>query len=731
MYFLLMTSFSKLVREELIIMKHKYLFEYTEVMEEWDYNKNNLLSLNPEDISYGSGIRTHWICKKCGNEWRAIVRNRIRGQGCPICSAKKISIKKSVPKNNKLSLTHPELVNEWDYDKNVDIDFYNISTFSNKKVWWKCLKGHEYQDIISNRTKRNNGCPYCSNHQILKGYNDISTIAPHLAKEWNYDKNIGIDIYKVGAYSNKKVWWKCKNGHEWEVAPNNRMRATGCPKCLSKKKISFPEKTIAFYLKQLFIVEEQKKFVWLGKMEIDIYLPSLNLAIEYDGQVWHQNLEKDLIKENLLNQNGVNLIRIREPNCPSYTGNCKCIITDETNKNFFVKKALDELLIFINNKYSLKYQFKYDYENDYLQILEAVATERGDNNLCLLFPKIAKQWNYAKNNNLKPSMFAPASNVIVWWKCKNEHEWSASISDRTIGGRGCPYCSNQKLLKGFNDLETRFPYIAQEWDYEKNKNLKPCDITYGTNRIVYWKCVKGHSWEASVVSRTKVGNNCPICSNRKVLRGYNDLESQFPELVKEWDFSKNLIKPYEISYHYDNKVYWICKKGHSYEASVYSRVKKKTSCPVCANQKILSGYNDLLSKNPQMASEWDYEKNTILPNQIAEQSNIKYWWKCKNNHSYEASPSNRFKGKGCPYCSNRKVLKGYNDLQTLYPDKSIEWDYEKNGDLKPTDVTAHSSKKVFWKCRYGHCWKTSIRDRTSGGTNCPHCYQIARKKILK
>ena len=61
MYFLLMTSFSKLVREELIIMKHKYHFEYTEVMEEWDYNKNNLLSLNPEDISYGSGIRAHWI----------------------------------------------------------------------------------------------------------------------------------------------------------------------------------------------------------------------------------------------------------------------------------------------------------------------------------------------------------------------------------------------------------------------------------------------------------------------------------------------------------------------------------------------------------------------------------------------------------------------------------------------------------------------------------------------
>lgn len=625
------------------------------------------------------------------------------------------------------------LIEEWDYEKNcqLNLDPTKLGYYSNKKAWWKCKNGHEWDEIIANRTRRNSGCPICSNHRIVKGYNDISTIAPRLAQEWNYEKNSNLDIFGIGAYSNKKVWWKCKNGHEWYVAPNNRMRGTGCPQCLSKKQISIPEKTIVYYLKQIFVVEEQKKFDWLGRMEIDIFLPELNIGIEYDGQAWHKDLDKDLEKEKQLANHCIELIRVREPECPQYLGNCQCFVTDNPRKDFFVKKALDELLCYINSKNNLKKTLKYDLENDFYKIQELVATEREDNNLELLFPNIAKQWNFEKNNNLKPTMFAPASNTYVWWICEKGHEWNASIADRTIGSRGCPYCSNQRLLKGYNDLETRFPHIAQEWDYEKNINLRPCDITYGTKRVVSWKCERGHSWNASVVSRTKTGNNCPICSNRKVLRGYNDLESQFPDLIKEWDFERNIVSPYEISYHYDNKVFWICEKGHSYEASVYSRVKNKTGCPICANQKISSGYNDLLTKNPKLASEWDYSKNQILPSQIAEQSNIKFWWICEKGHSYEASPSNRFKGRGCPYCSNRKILPGYNDLATIFPNIIDEWDYEQNRDIQPNNVSAHSSLKVFWKCKLGHTWKAAIRDRTSGGTNCPVCYIENRKKKNK
>ena len=116
----------------------------------------------------------------------------------------------------------------------------------------------------------------------------------------------------------------------------------------------------------------------------------------------------------------------------------------------------------------------------------------------------------------------------------------------------------------------------------------------------------------------------------------------------------------------------------------------------------------------------------MLPSDVIYGGTKTYWWKCEKGHSYQASPSNRHKGRGCPYCSNRRVLVGYNDLATVYPDMILEWDYEKNIDVSPTEVTPHSGQKVYWKCSLGHSWKTSIRDRTTGGTNCPYCYKLKR-----
>lgn len=708
--------------------KYKYLIEYKELMKEWDGTNN--CTLDPNNLTYGSGKKVHWICSVCGERWQASIRDRVKGNGCPKCKLMKISIKKSIPRGKKLCDTHHQLMIEWNSLKNKNIKFDNISTYSNKKIWWICQKGHEWEEIVANRTKRNSGCPFCSNHRIMKGFNDLETLSPRLAKEWDYNKNVNIDINSIGLYSNKKVWWKCKNGHTWLTSPNNRMKGRNCPYCITNKPISIPEKTITFYLKQVFLVEEQKKFDWLGRMELDIYLPSLKIAVEYDGQAWHKNLDKDIEKEKKCKEHGIELIRIREPESLTYNGDCKCVMTDNVKKRFFVKCAIDELIKYINLKESSNYKIKYDYLNDYAKICEMVVSQREENNLEQVYPAISKQWNYEKNGNLIPSMFAPASNIEVWWKCSIGHEWFTSISERTTGKKGCPYCSNQKLLVGYNDLATKYPELISEWNYEKNGILTPNSITYGTRKKVWWKCSLGHEWEASVIDRTRNGWNCPICSNHKILVGYNDFESQYPNLAAEWDYKKNIIKPSEISYHYDKKVFWICEKGHEFESTVYNRVRKNTGCPVCANQKIETGYNDLESKNSTIALEWDYEKNNISPNKVAEQSNKIYWWKCNKGHSYEASPSNRFKGRGCPYCSNRKVLKGFNDLETIYPNIIEEWDCEKNVNLLPSEVTAHSSKKVYWKCKFGHSWQTTIRDRTSGGTNCPICYKENRKKKI-
>ena len=84
------------------------------------------------------------------------------------------------------------------------------------------------------------------------------------------------------------------------------------------------------------------------------------------------------------------------------------------------------------------------------------------------------------------------------------------------------------------------PELAREWDFEKNiSDLTPDKITVGSNRIVWWRCAKGHSWKDAVVKRTH-GKPCPYCTNRRVLIGYNDLATLYPKLANEWDYSNNV-----------------------------------------------------------------------------------------------------------------------------------------------------------------------------------------------
>ena len=121
-----------------------------------------------------------------------------------------------------LSITHPEIADEAD-----GWDPSQVSSGSNKRYLWKCQFGHTWNAIVNNRTI-GTGCPVCSNRQVLTGYNDLATTHPELAKEAN-----GWDPRKVIAGSDKKLEWKCNQGHEWKVSPNNRTYGTGCPTCAS------------------------------------------------------------------------------------------------------------------------------------------------------------------------------------------------------------------------------------------------------------------------------------------------------------------------------------------------------------------------------------------------------------------------------------------------------------------------------------------------------------------
>lgn len=245
----------------------------------------------------------------------------------------------------------------------------------------------------------------------------------------------------------------------------------------------------------------------------------------------------------------------------------------------------------------------------------------GVNDIQTLYPAIAKSWHPTKNGDLLPSAVSPGSSKKVWWICKNGHEWQAAPKKRISDNTSCPFCSNQKVLKGFNDLATTNPKIAAEWHPTKNGSLTPYDIVEGSNKRIWWICRNGHEWQASAVSRVN-GSGCPFCSNRRVLPGYNDLATTDPLLAREWHPTKNgTLKPEEVTRGAGKKVWWICNRGHEWQATPNKRTSESTACPFCSNQKVLKGFNDLATTNPRIAAEWHPIKNgSLTPNDIVEGS---------------------------------------------------------------------------------------------------------------
>ena len=347
----------------------------------------------------------------------------------------------------------------------------------------------------------------------------------------------------------------------------------------------------------------------------------------------------------------------------------------------------------------------------------------GKNDLATVKPELLKDWDYEKNGNLLPNQVAfGSSKTKVWWKChKCGYEWQSSPNSRKL----CPACASHVVATGINDLATTHPHLLKDWDYEKNKDVLPTQVSHGSHRKVWWKCEKGHEWEASI--NDKVGKkHCPFCSHKRVLPGFNDLATTHPEIAKEWNYERNNgILPTQVICGNNHKFWFKCEKGHEWQAVLSSR--KVCGCPICSGHKVLVGYNDLATVNPELAKEWNYEKNgNLLPTMVTISSGKKVWWKCKHGHEWQSPPYNRKKNVGCPYCANQKLLKGFNDLETLHPELAKEWHPTKNGNLKPSDVISGVNKKAWWQCKYGHEWEAVISSRIHG-RNCPVC---AGQKLL-
>lgn len=603
------------------------------LMSEWCFDKNKTLGLLPDRLTYGSHIKAWWKCDK-GHEWQSIISHRTQGSGCPFCSGRY-----AIKGKNDLQTVNPSLANEWNYDKNEGLKPEDFTANSTKKVWWKCQIGHEWQAVIESRNS-GMGCPYCSGRYTIKGENDLQTINPSLASEWNYKKNNKLTPSNVMPNSGKKVWWKCQKGHEWQATVQSRNQGRGCPICNSERNTSLPEYAILFYLQKhnLEVLHSYKKFGY----ELDIYIPSLKIAIEYDGCFWHKDkTRKDLEKNLKCKQDGIKLYRIRE-GLSSLNDSSIDYIIQENQKDLAI--ALKNILRDIT-----KTDIDINLHRDMIDIESLREYTEKKDSLLVSNPDVAKEWNYERNGTLKPESFFANSGKKVWWKCDKGHEWQATIYSRN-NGHGCPYCSNRKILKGYNDLQSANSILSKEWNYKKNGQLKPENFSSKSTKKVWWICKKGHEWQASIADRNN-GTQCPYCLNKKIIQGYNDLTTHKPTLAREWNYEKNgNLKPEQVSVNSGKKVWWKCPKGHEWETSIKHRSMGR-GCPYCSGRYAIKGENDLQTINPSLASEWNFEKNNgLTPLDVLPRSNKKVWWKCKNNHEWRATIAHRANGTGCPIC---------------------------------------------------------------------------------
>lgn len=267
-----------------------------------------------------------------------------------------------------------------------------------------------------------------------------------------------------------------------------------------------------------------------------------------------------------------------------------------------------------------------------------------------------------------------------------------------------------------------------QWDLQRNLPLSPEQISYGSKRKVWWRCEKGHSWQAAVHTRTGSGTGCPVCSGKVPLAGETDLATLYPDLVHQWHPTKNsALTPEQVLPGSHRLAWWICEKGHEWQAQIKSRVAG-CGCPVCANRQIHPQENDLSTQYPQLAAQWHPIKNgPLTPNHVAPGSIRKVWWLCERGHEWQASIASRVSGCGCPVCTGRKVVAGENDLGSHFPRVAVQWHTQNNGGLTPQQVTAYSNRKVWWQCEKGHDYQATIASRTMRGSSCPYC---SGKKVL-
>ena len=395
-----------------------------------------------------------WECAK-GHQWKQRAYNIYKGTWCPTCA-----------KISELTIADMHLSAKKNGGKCLSKKYINNRT----KLTWQCSEGHRWKSLpLSIRSGK--WCSVCRNNK--SNIKEMQVIA----KSRN-----GKCLSKKYINTMTNLTWRCNEGHEWEAMPDSIKRGTWCPQCNS----FYSESLCRTTFEQIFYKKFPKyRPSWLknkngGKMELDGYCSSLELAFEYQGEqhfklsyfiktkkLLEKRIKDDKTKKELCKENQVNLIII------SYKDNL-------LELPLIIKKKLENKKINLNNyDFNKKINFNKIYEHrTNIKYMKQIAAKKGGR--CLSDQYV--------NNHTK-----------LEWECAKGHQWWA-VPSSVIERTWCPDCGGSKRLK-----------IDEMYKIAKLRGGKCLSKKYINNRTkLEWECAKGHQWWA-VPSSVKYGTWCKKC----------------------------------------------------------------------------------------------------------------------------------------------------------------------------------------------------------------------------
>jgi len=435
-----------------------------------------------------------------------------------------------------------------------------------------------------------------------------------------------------------------------------------------KRKIigtSLEEIRFLYFIKRIFEKVEHRYLLEVNdyakkpiKFELDIFIPHINFALEYDGFFYHSsefNKKRDLRKNKVCKQKGITLLRIREngldkilPHDIEYNYQKK-----ESHKESF-KRVIEFLKQnFALNSTELEKIEHFDYSKfeigpEVVLLHEQIEFE---SSLKSKNPTLSEEWNYEKNNGLLPEKIKPNSELLVWWKCKDcNHEWQCTSHERHRATLGCLKCRS---------LGVKNPNLSKEWHPTKNGSITPFDVSSSSSKKVWWLCSLGGEYEMTVDERRRL-RGCPCHSyNSAKINEVNSLFVVNPKLSKEWHPTKNGEKTPKNVFPSSRteRAWWVCSKNseHIWEAKIHTRHQMNQGCPYCNGKKV-SKENSLEFTAPHISKQWHPTKNgNLTPLDVTRSSGKSAWWQCKNcNYEWQGFINNRVRSIGlCPNCKKK------------------------------------------------------------------------------